>query len=343
MAKLKVPPPFSCGLFLTYKCTGECRHCMYACSPKWGSDWISLDDAKVVLKQLSEKFHEVYPPGFRSIGINHGLHFTGGEPFLNFDLLVKLTKIAKELEIPATFVETNCFWCTDRGACLRKLTELQEAGLDGILVSVNPFILEHVPLERATLAIEVSREVFGENVLVYQEGFCAQMKKIGVRKTMPFERTVEVVGPDVLENLELLLKGRAAYRLGHLYRKYPASRFFRENCLEELTRPWHVHVDNYLNYMPGYCGGISLGDASDLDSICSGIELEERPILKALVSGLGELYEFAEEFGYEELPQGYVSKCHLCVDIRRHIATESPGEFAELKPQEFYRYLTASS
>lgn len=312
---------------------------MYACSPGWGSDWISLKEARGVLEQLSERFGEVYPPGFRSIGINYGLHFTGGEPFLNFDLLIRLTEIARELEIPATFVETNCFWCTDQETCLRKLTELREAGLDGILISVNPFILEHIPLERVTLAVEASREVFGGNVLIYQGGFYDRMRKLGIRGKMSLERTMEIAGADVLGGLELLLKGRAVYRLGHLFRRYPASHFFGEDCLEELTRPWHVHIDNYLNYIPGYCGGISLGNAHDIDSICSGVELEELPVLKALVSGLGELYEFAKEFGYGELPRGYISKCHLCLDIRKHMATERPGEFAELKPQEFYRYL----
>jgi len=53
--------------------------------------------------------------------------------------------------------------------------------------------------------------------------------------------------------------GRAPYKLGYLYKKYPAKKFFNEYCKEELTRDWHVHVDNYGNYMVGYCGGISLG------------------------------------------------------------------------------------
>jgi len=41
---------------------------------------------------------------------------------------------------------------------------------------------------------------------------------------------------------------------------------------------------------------------------------------------------------YKELSGGYVSKCHLCLDIRRHIA-EQTSEFEELRPIEFYRHL----
>ena len=339
MKVLKVEEPFSGGLFLTYKCTGECKHCMYACSPRWSADWIDPRDAEKILSELSGRLQKHYPPGFRTVGINYGLHFTGGEPFMNFDLLLELTRIAEALEIPATFVETNCFWCTSRRACEEKLSELRDAGLDGILISVNPFILEHVPLERATTAIEVSREIFGSNVMVYQEGFYERMRRLGVSGTLPLEETLKLAGPNALGSLELLPMGRAPYELGHLYRKYPAKEFFEDSCKTELTRGWHFHIDNYFNYITGYCGGLSIGDARDLESICEGVSLDDRPILSALVTRMGELYRFAvEKFGYEELPDGYISKCHLCVDIRKHIAQRT-GEFKELKPREFYSRL----
>jgi pyruvate-formate lyase-activating enzyme len=47
------------------------------------------------------------PIGSDRVDLNHGLHFTGGEPFMNFDLLLRLVKIADELGNPSTFVETN--------------------------------------------------------------------------------------------------------------------------------------------------------------------------------------------------------------------------------------------
>ena len=140
-------------------------------------------------------------------------------------------------------------------------------------------------------------------------------------------------------HIELLPMGRAPYELGYLYRKYPSSRFFGESCKEELTREWHVHIDNYGNYMSGYCGGISLGDAGELDTICRGIDLDERPILEALIRDLENLYGIAvKEFNYKDLPEGYISKCHLCVDIRRHIVNLT-DEYKELRPKEFYLHL----
>jgi hypothetical protein len=63
-------------------------------------------------------------------------------------------------------------------------------------------------------------------------------------------------------------------------------------------------------------------------------------VLDALATGLGELYKLAtESFGYIPLADGYVSGCHLCLDIRRHLVRET-DEFEELAPKEFYTHLT---
>lgn len=309
---------------------------MYACSPRWKADWMGENDLRRVLEQLAGKL-EGSPLGHDRVGINYGLHLTGGEPFLNFDLLLKAVEILEEFEIPSTFVETNCFWCVDDETTRRKLIELRDAGLDGILLSANPFILEHVPFERTERAVRIGREVFGDNVIVYQEFFYMQFKTLGVRGTLPFDEYLRKAGPRGLYYAELLPMGRAVYRLSGLFRKYPASRFFGISCREELTRGWHFHIDNYCNYMTGYCGGISLGDARNLDTLLEeGVDLDDHPILDALVHDVKRLYELAvEEFDYRERDEGYVSKCHLCLDIRRHIAEET-DEFKELRPREFY-------
>jgi len=346
-SRFKVPEPFSGGVMLSYKCTNECRHCMYACSYRWSDDWISLSDLKRVLTQLAAKMNRHYPSGLSRIGVNYGLHFTGGEPFLNFDLLLRAVEVARELRIPATFVETNCFWCSGDALVRDRFSQLREAGLNGILISANPFVVEKVPWERIERAYRIGREVFGGNVIVYHELFYRQLRSLGITGTLSFEEYLSRLQSFDLASLQealsfpsLLPMGRMPYRLGFLYRKYPASRFFECSCLEELTRKWHVHVDNYCNYVTGYCGGLSLGDARNLEALCSlGLELDEYPVLKALTRRLGDLYRLAvEEFGYRELEEGYISKCHLCVDLRRHLALKS-SLFKELRPREFYEHL----
>jgi hypothetical protein len=196
-----------------------------------------------------------------------------------------------------------------------------------------------VPFERTERAIRISKELFGKNVIVYQEFFYHQFKILNLKSTLSFGSYLQRTGLESLYYVELIPMGRAPYKLGHLLIKYPAERFFGDSCKEELTRSWHIHVDNYCNYITGYCAGISLGDARNLDSICrEGVDLDKHPIIKALVMDVKELYKIAIEFDYKELPNGYISKCHLCMDIRRHIVQRT-SEFEELRPKEFYDHL----
>lgn len=335
MNKLPIPEPFSGGILLSYKCNSNCKHCMYACSFRWENDWLSEDDAERILSQLSEKLYGKYPLPDK-IGINYGIHFTGGEPFLNFNLLLRVVKTAHELDIPSTFVETNCSWCIDDEITREKLLKLKEAGLDGILISVNPFIIEKVPFERTDRCVKISREIFNDNVIIYQDYFYKQFQKFGIKHTLPFKEYLQKA-PHGLYYMELFPTGRVPYKLDYLFKKYPAEYFFGESCENELIRDWHIHIDNYCNFIPGYCAGLSLGDARNLDSICEGIDLDEFPVFKALITDLKELYELGREFGYKEQREGYISKCHLCVDIIRHLAKFN--EFKELKPKEFYEHL----
>lgn len=340
MRRLRIPEPFSGGVFLSYKCGSRCRHCMYACSPDWRGDWVDLEDLREVLSQLASKINKRYPTGSDKLGVNYGLHFTGGEPFLNFELLLEAVEIASDLKIPSTFVETNCFWCVDEEVTCEKLVQLKKAGLSGLLISVNPFILEYVPYDRTIRAVKVGRKIFGENTMIYQNFFYDQFKRFNLKTTLPLEEYLQKSGLQSLSYAELIPMGRAPYTLGNLFKRYPVKKFFGESCEEELTRDWHVHVDNYSNYMTGYCGGISLGDARNLSSICEkGVDLETHPVIKTLISDIEELYELAvERFGYKERPEGYISKCHLCIDMRKYL-TQKTSEFEELQPTELYRHL----
>ena len=337
MNKLIVPEPISGGLLLSYKCSSGCKHCMYACQPRWDADWISQVDIKQYLSQLSGRI-KASPYGLDNIDLNSGLHFTGGEPFLNFSLLLRATEIVHELGIPSTFVETNCYWCEDDNVTDTKLRQLKDAGLNGILISVNPFILEHVWFERTERAVRISKKIFGKNAMVYQQFFYHQFRKLGIESTLSFESYIEQTGLESLRYAEIIPMGRLPYKLGHLFSKQSAESFFGQSCRKRLTSPYHIHIDNYGNYIGGFCAGISLGDAHNLDSIFSGIDLDSRPVLSALVAGMEKLYKLGKNLGYQDLPEGYVSVCHLCMDIRKHLVRQT-DEFEELKPRQIYSHI----
>ncbi len=337
-----IPEPVSGGLILSYRCSCKCLHCMYACSPKWHGHWISEENLERILSQLAGKIVPS-PYGYENVALNAGLHFTGGEPFLNFDLLCKAVEIAERLAIPSTFVETNCFWCVDDNSTRKKLQLLKERGLKGILISVNPFYLEYVPFERTERAVQIGYELFGSNMFVYQVEYYRRFKKMGVKGRVTFNEYTDIEGGNFARNVEFFFMGRAAYKLKEKlsgpFTQHEPSYFFNEPCRPSFLRNWHNHFDNYCNYIPGYCGGISFGDCRDLDRLLQeGINLEVYPVLGFLVKeDIKGLFQFAKDFGYNESQYGYLSKCHLCTDIRKHLVKER--SFKELRPEEFYTHL----
>jgi hypothetical protein len=341
MTRVKVPQPISGGVMLTYKCSAACRHCMYACSPQWRADWMTEEDLEALLSQLAGRIAPA-PWGPQVMSLNHGLHLTGGEPFLNFDLLLRAVEMAEGMSIPSAFVETNCSWCIDDEAARAKLQGLKRAGLKGVLISVNPFYAEYVPFERTQRCIRISQEVFGRNVMVYQAAYYRRFQSLGIEGTLSLEEYLELTQEERLaDHVELFLQGRAACKLRPFYPAYPASTFFDEPCRSSFLRNWHNHFDNYGNLIPGYCGGISLGSWRDLDALTQeGIDLEAHPVLRFLVAeDVRGLLHFAMDFGYREFGGGYLSKCDLCLDIRRFLVTR--GDFEELGPKGFYEHLDA--
>ena len=313
---------------------------MYACGSDWKADWISEVDLEKILSQLAG-YIQPSPYGPENIGLSDGLHFTGGEPFMNFTLLSRAFEIASGLGIPSLFVETNCFWCTDDKTTSEKLSVLREKGMNGIMISVNPFYLEYVPFERTERAIRISFELFGYNAIVYQGEYYRRFKELGISDKVSFEDYLQLENRiDFARNTEFFIMGRAPYSLegglADLYQKYPAGKLVNQPCNPPFLRSWHNHFDNYGNYIPGFCGGITLGDCRELDELLKhGIELDAYPILSFLVKGdMQGLLKFATERGYQEKEVGYYSKCHLCVDLRKYL--NSMGGFSELKPDAFY-------
>ena len=122
------------------------------------------------------------------------IHLTGGEPFLNFPLLLEGVQLAAQLGIPC-YLETNAGWCLREDNVVEKFTALREAGLNAILISCSPFHAEKIPPVRTLLAITKALEIFGrQNVIVYLPPWIEQIQIFDVEKPTPLERYVEKFG-----------------------------------------------------------------------------------------------------------------------------------------------------
>ncbi len=78
---------------------------------------------------------------------------------------------------------------------------------------------------------------------------------------------------------------------------------------------------------------------SELDRVLAqGVDTEDRPVLGFILrEDIKGLYNFCLERGYRQRPEGYISLCHLCTDMRAFLAREY--DFKELQPVEFYEFI----
>jgi hypothetical protein len=333
--------PWDVGIILTYRCHSGCRHCIYGCDPRRSKDAMAPEMLRSALEAISTCSIWTQPPQ---------VHLTGGEPFLHFDLLLEGARIAKGLGI-AAYVETSGAWCADESEAVERFAALRDAGLQAVLVSCSPFHAEHIPLARTLRAIRAAWEVFGpRRVTVYLPDFLDIVQRIGdaLERPTPLARYEELFGLEearriLWDGYGLISGGRAGYALGHLTSKHPPQVFGRMNCAAELLYAQHSHFDLYGHFIPAFCGGLAIGDWRDLEEIVDRFQAEGYPpLVRTLIErGPYGLCQVAEaQYGYRPLEAGYVGKCHLCVDVRRHLVeTGETGDFAELRPREFYHHL----
>ena len=115
--------PQGMGFRLSYKCVIGCRHC-YQALP--GSD-VFIDK-----KRLLGVLEEGRGAGMRNVG------FSGGEPFLCADTVIKGIKLARKLGYDGSMgVVTNGFWGKTPKSARKVISKLAEAGLTQPLGRMN--------------------------------------------------------------------------------------------------------------------------------------------------------------------------------------------------------------
>ena len=315
----------SAGLMLTTWCNASCASC-YVCSSPARGRWLGVEQALGIWRGLVE----ASPHGCR-------VHLTGGEPFGDWPRLIELCRRARAEGLgPLQKVETNAFWATEARVVRDRLGALDAAGMARLVISADPYHQQFVPIERCRLAGAVAEDVLGDaRVQVRWRDWLADGRdtdSLGEGERCELFARYAAAGRD-------RLTGRAADTLGRLLPGRPAGDFAVSPCHEPLLRSRHVHVDPAGWVMPGTSAGIVLGSAARRS--ISGIwrrvaaDYARRPIVGRLAEGgplrlLGE----ARETGFRPR-DGYAGTCHLCWEIRRHLARQGLHS-AELQPAWLY-------
>ncbi len=119
---------------ITLACTGRCRHCSEGDHPSKG-EYINGDAAVKAVNRICTEF---------SI---ESLMTFGGEPLLYVDEVCRIHRAARENQIPKRQLITNGFFSKDEEKIKDSAAKLAQSGVNDVLLSVDAFHQETIPLE----------------------------------------------------------------------------------------------------------------------------------------------------------------------------------------------------
>ena len=316
------------GLITNYYCTSKCGHCLYACSPAWDKEYIDPHTAEQNILRI------------KSLGCQ-SIHVGGGEPFLNVKGLKMVIQTAQSLGVHIEYVETNSSWYRDEESACETLGSLKDRGLATLLISISPFHNEHIPFSKVKGVIQACKTV-QMNVFPWTLDFYTEIDAFDDKRTHVMAEYQKKYGGDYLRRIPsrywIHFGGRALKSFAGIFDTMPHEKILSSNqggC-RELLAVNHFHFDLFGNYIPGLCSGLSI----HRDDLGKEISEEKYPVLHILFNdGIRGLFDLiSREYGFQS-SESYMSKCHLCLDLRRHVVLDQGMAPRDLQPTAFYEHV----
>ena len=313
------------GIIANYRCNASCRHCMYGSSPTAENGYMTIEMAKRVCDTL----------------LRHGcqsVHIGGGEPFLRADDLAALVRVIRQSGLELEYIETNAGWLSrDDARNHETLRKVLDAGADCIMVSVDPFHIEFVPLYKPLALLRLLQES-DTSYFVWKEQYLRTLATLDRERTYTPTELEDALGYNIADTCAreygLGFNGRALNLLRRLHTRKPAEAFLTDAPCSALRDTGHFHIDFLGQYVPPRCTGIGIA-MEDLGAWDSGFDAERYPVVSRLrEGGLRTLHQLAQEHGFEADAGGYVSPCELCFDMRKMLVQRT--ECRDLTPNAFY-------
>ena len=119
---------------VTMACTGRCKHCSEGdhinCKEHIDPD-VATDAVRKICKEFTIR----------------SLMTFGGEPLLYPDVVCAIHRTAKETGIPVRQLITNGFFSKDKEKIRKTVCDLAESGVNDLLLSIDAFHQETIPIE----------------------------------------------------------------------------------------------------------------------------------------------------------------------------------------------------
>lgn len=129
---------------ITYACTGRCKHCSQGDHTDCGTHISPEFGAEIVKKIVANyKIHTVMT--------------FGGEPLLHADSVFSIMAAAKEMKVPKRQLITNGYFSKDTLRIKEVVKSLAECGVNDLLLSVDAFHQETIPIDTIKIFAEESQ------------------------------------------------------------------------------------------------------------------------------------------------------------------------------------------
>ncbi len=157
------------GFTLFRKCTASCAMCCFESTPS-AEEHLDVERIKSYIDEAG---------GIEEITT---ISFTGGEPFIEYDLLLELISYASKNNKSSSCI-SNGFWATSYDKAYSMLKRLKEAGLNRINFSHDKFHREYVKTE-------------------YVKNALMAAKNLGLRTSLGIIRTKDEDVGEIINDLE---------------------------------------------------------------------------------------------------------------------------------------------
>jgi hypothetical protein len=244
----------------------------------------------------------------------------GGEPFLFYNILKEIVQNAAKLGIPKVGVITNAYWATDLKTAKQALSELMDAGLNHITVSIDTFHQEHVPLERAKTAITTASNLGFEKVWVdsYYVDPNTMNNSYDSKTKQSIDSLRDIQGVE-FSRYQVDFEGRAADQLVDevtLSKRTPSGKCKFPFWLgEDLKNPNVIEIDYEGNVT--LCPGLCIGNAKEtsLLEVLESHNYRTHPIIQILAEdGPIGLLNLVNSKGLLT-SESFANECHLCYEM----------------------------
>ena len=291
---------------LTDSCTGRCKHCSAAemVNHPRKERHVPVAESVRAICDLAEMFDMQSVMTF------------GGEPLLHPEVTCAIHRAATEAGIPKRQLITNGFFSRDEGRIREVAQNLAEAGVNDLLISVDGFHQETIPLD-VVRTFSLAAKAAGVEKIRYSpawvvnEGFACPENT----RTREILAQLANTGIPVGGGNDIFLAGNAIDNLSYYY---PPAQLNMADCCgsmpytEPLTNQCSLTIEPNGNVT--VCGGFVIGNVSreSIRDIVERYDPFATEGMRAAAQGVPGLLALAEKRGIPvDMTQIY-SVCDLC-------------------------------